>query len=77
MTDKDMVNHPPHYTQGGVECIDAIKAATEGLNGFEGYCTGNAIKYLWRWKHKSGVEDLKKADWYIRKLANETKSAES
>lgn len=77
MTDKDMVNHPPHYTQGGVECIDAIKAATEGLNGFEGYCTGNAIKYLWRWKHKSGVEDLKKADWYIRKLANETKSVES
>jgi hypothetical protein len=77
MTDKDMVNHPPHYTQGGIECIDAIKAATEGLNGFEGYCTGNAIKYLWRWKHKSGVEDLKKADWYIRKLANETKSAES
>lgn len=77
MTDKDMVNHPPHYTQGGIECIDAIKAATEGLNGFEGYCTGNAIKYLWRWKHKSGVEDLKKADWYIRKLANEIKSAES
>jgi hypothetical protein len=71
-----MVNHPPHYTQGGIECIDAIKAATEGLDGFEGYCTGNAIKYLWRWKHKSGVEDLKKADWYIRKLANGMKNAE-
>jgi hypothetical protein len=77
MNAEDMVNHPPHYTQGDIECIDAIKAATKGLNGFEGYCTGNAIKYLWRWKHKSGVEDLKKADWYIRKLANETKSAES
>jgi hypothetical protein len=76
MSDKDMVNHPPHYTQGGIECIDAIKAATEGLDGFEGYCTGNAIKYLWRWKHKNGIEDLKKADWYIRKLANETKNAE-
>ena len=76
MSNKDMVNHPPHYTQGGIECIDAIKAATEGLDGFEGYCTGNAIKYLWRWKHKNGIEDLKKADWYIRKLANETKNAE-
>ena len=77
MSDKDMVNHPPHYTQGGIECIDAIKAATEGLNGFEGYCTGNAIKYLWRWKHKNGVEDLKKAHWYIKKLAVETENAES
>jgi hypothetical protein len=71
-----MVNHPPHYTQGGIECIDAIKAATEGLDGFEGYCTGNAIKYLWRWKHKNGVEDLKKAHWYIKKLAVETENAE-
>jgi hypothetical protein len=77
MSDKDMVNHPPHYTQGGIECIDAIKAATEGLDGFEGYCTGNAIKYLWRWKHKNGVEDLKKADWYIRKLASGAKDADS
>lgn len=76
MSDKDMVNHPPHYTQGGIECIDAIKAATEGLNGFEGYCTGNAIKYLWRWKHKNGVEDLKKAHWYIKKLAVETENAQ-
>ena len=75
MSDKDMVNHPPHYTQGGIECIDAIKA-TEGLDGFEGYCTGNAIKYLWRWKHKNGVEDLKKAHWYIKKLAVETENAE-
>ena len=76
MSDKDMVNHPPHYMQGGIECIDAIKAATEGLDGFEGYCTGNAIKYLWRWKHKNGVEDLKKAHWYIKKLAVETENAE-
>lgn len=67
----DNVNSPSHYTQGGIECIDAIKAATEGLNGFEGYCTGNALKYLWRWKHKNGVEDLKKANWYIKRLAQE------
>jgi hypothetical protein len=74
---KDMVNHPPHYTQGGVECIEAIKAATAGLDGFEGYCTGNALKYLWRWKRKNGIEDLKKAVWYIDRLATEVISERS
>jgi hypothetical protein len=64
----DLVNHPSHYTQGDIECIDAIKAATIGLNGFEGYCIGNAIKYEWRWKHKGGTDDLKKAIWYLEKL---------
>lgn len=64
----DTVNHPPHYTQGGLECIEAIKAAVTGLEGIEAVCTGNAIKYLWRWKQKNGVEDLKKAIWYIERL---------
>ncbi len=64
----DMVNHPSHYTQGGVECIDALEAATDGLTGLDAVCTANAIKYLWRWKRKGGVEDLKKARWYINKL---------
>ena len=68
---KDMVNHPPHYNYGGIEAIDAIHAACNGLNGFEGYCTGNAIKYLWRWKRKNGVEDLHKAVWYITRLIQE------
>jgi hypothetical protein len=67
----DAVNHPPHYTQGGIETIDGIRAATQGLNGFEGYCTGNAVKYLWRWKHKNKVQDLRKAQWYIQKLITE------
>lgn len=67
-TNEDAVNHPPHYTSGKIECIDAIEAATEGLNGFEGYCAGNVIKYIWRWKKKGGVEDLKKAQWYLEKL---------
>ncbi len=71
MTDKDMVNRPPHYTQGGIECIEAIKAATEGLTGFEAYCTGNAIKYMWRWKHKNKTEDVKKAVWYLNRLIQE------
>ena len=64
----DMVNHPSHYNNGKIECIDALEAATEGLNGFEGFCTANAIKYLWRWKYKNGIEDLNKAIWYINKL---------
>lgn len=64
----DSVNHPAHYTAGSVECIDAIEAATVGLTGIEAVCTGNAIKYLWRWKAKGGVEDLRKAKWYIDKL---------
>ena len=64
----DPVNHPTHYTQGGIECIDAIAAALTGLSGEEAYDTGAAIKYLWRWKHKNGAEDLKKARWYIDRL---------
>lgn len=64
---KDPVNHPDHY-QGKVECIDAIESATEGLVGIEAVCTGNAIKYLWRWKKKGDKEDLQKARWYINKL---------
>lgn len=69
----DNVNHPAHYTQGGIECIDAIAAAVTGLNGIEAVCTGNAIKYLWRWKQKNGVEDLKKARWYINRLIEKEK----
>ena len=63
----DNVNSPQHY-QGKVECIDCIESATDGLNGIEAFCTGNAIKYLYRWKKKNGIEDLKKAKWYIDKI---------
>ena len=64
----DNVNHPTHYTAGKVECIDAIEAAVTNLNGFEGVCVGNAIKYLFRWKLKGGIESLQKARWYIYRL---------
>ena len=64
----DKVNHPTHYTGGKIECIDAIESATVNLTGIEAVCTGNAIKYLWRWKQKNGVEDLHKAKWYINRL---------
>lgn len=67
----DTVNHPAHYTTGGIECIDAIAAATAGLEGIEAACTANAIKYLWRWKRKNGREDLRKARWYIDHLLGE------
>jgi len=63
----DPVN-PTHYKQGSVECIDALAAACHDLQGLDAICTANAIKYLWRWKQKNGVEDLKKAQWYINRL---------
>ncbi len=62
----DVVNNPTHYNQAGVECIEAIAAATD--DGFEYYLQGNIIKYLWRYRYKNGVEDLKKAQWYLNKL---------
>ena len=67
----DMVNHPVHYTQGGIECIDALKAATVSKTGIEAVCTANAIKYLWRYEEKNGIEDVKKARWYIDRLIKE------
>jgi hypothetical protein len=66
----DSIN-PSHYQKGKVECIDAIESATAGLEGIEAFCTGNAIKYLYRWKQKGGAEDLAKAKWYLEKLIQE------
>ncbi len=65
----DMVNSPPHYNQRGIECIDAIEAATG--DGYEYYLQGNIMKYLWRYRYKNGTEDLKKARWYLNKLIEE------
>ncbi len=58
----DSVNHPSHYNAGTLEVIDAI----EGLN--LGFHAGNVVKYVARYKLKGGVEDLKKAEWYLRRL---------
>lgn len=74
--DIDMVNHPAHYTQGGIECIDALKAATVSKTGIEAVCTANAIKYLWRYEEKNGIEDVKKARWYIDRLIRELEEKE-
>ena len=62
----DNVNSPKHYNQAGIECIDAIEAATG--TGFEHYLQGNIIKYVWRYRYKNGTEDLQKAQWYLSKL---------
>ena len=64
----DIVNQPPHYTQGKIECIEAITEATKDLTGIEAHCVACVIKYVWRFKRKNGVEDLKKAQWYLNKL---------
>ena len=64
----DMVNHPPHYTQGGIECIDAMQAALSPEQ-FKGYLKGAAFKYLWRLDHKDEAkENAEKAIWYMQKL---------
>ena len=63
------VQHPSHYTQGSIECIEAIKASMTA-DGFCDYCKGNIIKYIWRWRDKGGVEDLRKASVYLDWLIN-------
>lgn len=59
------VNHPSHYTQGGIECIEAIRASMPP-EGFQDYCKGNVLKYIWRWRDKGGAEDLEKAKVYLQ-----------
>lgn len=64
---EDKINHPSHYTQGGIECIDAMEAAL-GKQVVMDFCLGNAFKYIFRCKNKNGLEDVKKANWYLNKL---------
>ena len=63
----DMVNKPPHYNQGGIECIDAIQASMTD-DQFAAYCKGNVMKYLWRYEQKNQEQDLRKAEWYLQRL---------
>ena len=63
----DTVNNPPHYSDGELECIDAIQASMEA-KAFLGYLKGNVLKYLWRYEKKGGIQDLEKAQWYLGKL---------
>ena len=64
---KDNVNHPTHYNQGSVECIEAMISAFGELAVAE-FCRCNAFKYLWRGEYKNGIEDYDKAIYYLNKL---------
>lgn len=64
--ENDVVNHPSHYTQGGIECIEAMEAAF-GAAELAAYCKIAAFKYLWRCELKNGAEDIRKAIWYLNK----------
>jgi hypothetical protein len=60
----DTVNHPTHYTDGGIECIEAIESALTNEE-YRGFLKGNVLKYIWRERHKGETESLKKARWYL------------
>ena len=64
-------SNPSHYKTGDIECIDAIRSAL-GPERFEGYCQGNVLKYVWRYTHKGGAEDLEKAKVYMGWLLDAT-----
>ena len=71
---EDNVNHPKHYiSKNGIETIDVIDAWTEGLEGIIAVDTANVIKYISRWHKKNGIEDLKKAQWYLNHLIEHCK----
>lgn len=72
--DHNAVSHPSHYARGGIECKDAMKAAIGGANGLPAmvfYWWGCAFKYLWRWRYKNGVQDLRKCKQCIDFLIDE------
>lgn len=66
----DMVNHPPHYNQGGIETIVAVKAQLTSEE-YRGFLKGTIAVYMWRERHKNGNEDIKKANWFMQKLLEE------
>ena len=60
----EQVEHPAHYSQGAIECIDAIRAALTPEE-YRGFCKGNALKYIWRERYKGGNTSLEKAEVYL------------
>ena len=62
----DNVNHPLHYETGKFECID-VMLETQGLEAVKNFCICNAFKYIYRHNNKNGLEDVKKAKWYLDK----------
>lgn len=71
----DNVNHPVHYETGKFECIE-VMLETQGMEATKDFCVCNALKYIYRHRNKNGVEDIKKADWYLKKYLELAKSQE-
>ena len=67
VVENDVVNHPSHYTFGNFECLE-VMADVYGKDAVENFCICNAFKYIWRAKHKNGIEDIKKAVFYLNKI---------
>ena len=68
----DAVEHPSHYCHGGIECLDAIEAALSSQNDpYQAFLTGQVLKYMWRWPMKNGLEDCRKAKFYLDRLITE------
>lgn len=66
--ENDPVNHPAHYTKGGIECLDAIRASMTD-SGYLDFLKGQVIKYIWRYQHKGKpLEDLQKAEFYLKRM---------
>jgi len=61
---KEEVNHPKRYSNGKYECIEVMKDVF-GNEFVKNFCIGNSFKYIWRNEHKNGVEDIKKAVFYL------------
>ena len=74
---EDIINHPKHYKLGnGIETIDIIQSATSEIKGIEAVCVGNILKYVCRYSKKNGLEDLKKAQWYLNHLIKKMEKGE-
>lgn len=65
---KEMVNHPSHYNKGKYECLEVVKELVKDMEGEEAILFFNTFKYLWRYKFKNGIEDLKKCEFYLKEL---------
>lgn len=76
-TEDDPVNHPSHYTSGGIECIAALEASMTPVE-YAGFLKGQVFKYLWRYRLKGKpVQDLKKAAFYLERLIQVTENEEA
>jgi len=72
MTDKpDMIDHPPHYNSSPAKCECGRRIECIDITRHMSFNLGNSLKYLWRWQDKGGIEDLRKARWYLEDAINE------